>query len=182
MRDTNSPLYKHDLMAAVVVEYLARLKNSFACWQNRLAFTDTFKISRAECGFPVFQNVLELEKDQQAAKDRLQAIPSADQLRADMADFILRKKEFPLALQKSMAERIYLEEAQKGRFVPALYFAAHDQGCGEPEDDAAVLCGALGRCLTGQPICRWFTRRRSKIRPSDMVEALVTQRRQAQSG
>ena len=114
LRDTNSPLYKHDLVAAIVTEYLARLKNSFACWQNRLAFTDTFKISRAESGFPVFQNVLELEKDQIGARERLTAIPSADQLRADMADFILRKKEFPGALQKSMAERIYLEEAMKG--------------------------------------------------------------------
>ena len=114
LRDTESPLYKHDLMAGVVVEYLARLKNSFACWQNKLAFTDTFKISRAESGFPVFQNVLELERDQRGSAERLQAIPSADQLRQDMADFILRKKEFPSALQKSMAERVYLEEARKG--------------------------------------------------------------------
>lgn len=114
LRANESPLYKHDLMAVVVVEYLARLKNSFACWQNKLAFTDTFKISRAESGFPVFQNVLELEKDQHTADERLQAIPGADQLRDDMADFILRRKEFPSALQKSMAERIYLEEAKKG--------------------------------------------------------------------
>ena len=121
LRDTNSPLYNHDLVAATVTEYLARLKNSFACWHNRLAFADTFKISRAESGFPVFQNVLELEKDQAGAKERLTAIPSADQLRADMADFILRKKDFPGALQKSMAERIYLEEAMKGElFRPYL--------------------------------------------------------------
>ena len=92
LRDTNSPLYKHDLVGVIVTEYLARLKNSFACWQNRLAFTDTFKISRAESGFPVFQNVLELEKDQTGAKDRLASIPSADQLRSDMTDFILRRK------------------------------------------------------------------------------------------
>jgi hypothetical protein len=114
LRATDSPLYKHDLIAGVVVEYLARLKNSFACWQNKLAFTDTFKISRAESGFPVFQNVLELERDQRGAAERLQAIPAADQLRLDMADFILRKKEFPASLQKSMAERVYLEEAKKG--------------------------------------------------------------------
>lgn len=114
LRAEDSPLYKHDLMAGLVVEYLARLKNSFACWQNKLAFTETFKISRAESGFPVFQNVLELERDQHGAKERLQTLPSAEQLRQDMADFILRKKEFPSALQKAMAERVYLEEAMKG--------------------------------------------------------------------
>ena len=114
LRDTNSPLYKHDLVGVVVAEYLARLKNSFACWQNKLAFTETFKINRAESGFPVFQSVLELEKDQHSADERLKALPSADQLREDMADFILRRKEFPAAIQKSMAERVYLEEARKG--------------------------------------------------------------------
>jgi hypothetical protein len=105
---------RDDVLAGVITEYIARLENSFACWQNKLAFVDTFKISRAESGFPVFQNVLELENDNRTAAERLITIPLAKQLRADMADFILRKKEFPAALQKSMAERIYLEAAQKG--------------------------------------------------------------------
>ncbi len=105
---------RDDILAGVIAEYIARLENSFACWQNKLAFVDTFKISRAESGFPVFQNVLELENDNRTAAERLITIPLAKQLRADMADFILRKKEFPAALQKSMAERIYLEAAQKG--------------------------------------------------------------------
>ena len=110
-----------DILTGVLAEYIARLKNSFACWQNKLAFTDTFKISRAESGFPVFQNVLELARDHVTASERLQTIPSAKQLRADMADFILRKKEFPAALQKAMAERIYLETAQTGElFKPYI--------------------------------------------------------------
>ena len=110
-----------DILTGVLSEYIARLKNSFACWQNKLAFTDTFKISRAESGFPVFQNVLELARDHVTASERLQTIPSAKQLRADMADFILRKKEFPTALQKAMAERIYLETAQTGElFKPYI--------------------------------------------------------------
>lgn len=112
---------RDDILAGVIAEYIARLENSFACWQNKLAFTDTFKISRAESGFPVFQNVLELDRDHLTAKDRLVTIPSAAQLRADMADFILRKKEFPATLQKAMAERVYLEEAQKGElFKPYI--------------------------------------------------------------
>ena len=112
---------RDDILTGVIAEYITRLVNSFACWQNKLAFVDTFKISRAESGFPVFQNVLELDRDHATAKERLSTIPSAAQLRADMADFILRKKEFPAVLQKLMAERIYLETAQKGElFKPYI--------------------------------------------------------------
>ena len=131
LSDKNSPMYKHDLMAVVISEYLQRLENSFACWQNRLAFTSTFKVSRAESGYPVFQNVLELENDKQGAKDRLAALPEAAQLREDMADFILRHKAFPSDLQKSMAERVYLEEVQKGEFVS---FLGPSGGGGHAED------------------------------------------------
>lgn len=121
LSDQNSPMYRHDLMAGVISEYLQRLENSFACWQNRLAFAATFKVSRAESGFPVFQNVLELENDRNGAKDRLAALPDAAHMRDDMADFILRHKEFPAVLQKSMAERVYLEQVQKGElFSPYI--------------------------------------------------------------
>jgi hypothetical protein len=114
LRDENSPLYRHGLIAQVVVEYIGRLENSFACWRNRLGFTESFRISRAESGFPVFQNVLDLENDKAQAEKRIAAIPEPDALRAEMADFILRHKEFPTVLQRSMAERLYLEEARKG--------------------------------------------------------------------
>ena len=40
-------------VAKVVAEYIARLEKSFACWENRLGFMDSFRISRAESGFPV---------------------------------------------------------------------------------------------------------------------------------
>ena len=121
LSDKNSPMYRHDLMAPVISEYLQRLENSFACWQNRLAFAATFKVSRSESGYPLFQNVLELENDKLGAKERLAALPDAAQLREDMADFILRHKEFPGVLQKNMAERVYLEQVQKGElFSPFI--------------------------------------------------------------
>jgi hypothetical protein len=101
-------------VAKIVAEYIARLEKSFACWRNRLGFMESFRISRAESGFPVFQNVLELENDRRQAGQRLAGIPEADDLRAEMADFILRHKEFPAALQKSMAERLYLEDLKDG--------------------------------------------------------------------
>jgi hypothetical protein len=115
LRDDRSPLYRHETVATVVSEYLTRLERSFSCWENRLAFVKSFRISRAESGYPVFQNVLELENDRKNAEDRLAAIPQADQLRAEMADFILRHKAFPEALQRSMAERLYLEDVRNGQ-------------------------------------------------------------------
>lgn len=114
LRDERSPFYKHGIVAQVVVEYLARLEKSFSCWRNRVAFADTFRIQRAESGYPLFQNVLELENDRSRADQRLTEIPSADELRAEMVDFILRRKEFPAALQTSMAERLYLEDVKAG--------------------------------------------------------------------
>jgi hypothetical protein len=114
LRDERSKLQAHGLVAQIVSEYIVRLENSFACWRNRLGFTDSFRISRAESGFPVFQNVLELENDRRTADKRLAAIPQPVELRAEMVDFILRHKEFPTTLQRMMAERLYLEEASTG--------------------------------------------------------------------
>lgn len=121
MRDDRSPLYRHGIVARIVASYIDRLERSFSCWRNRLGFADSFKISRAESGFPIFQNVLELENDRRQANQRLASIPQADELRGEMADFILRHKEFPAALQKQMAERLYLEDVKDGLvFSPFL--------------------------------------------------------------
>lgn len=114
MRDDRSPLYQHGIVARIVAEYIGRLESSFSCWRNRLGFMESFRISRAESGFPVFQNVLELENDRRTAGERLAGIPRPDEIRAEMADFILRHKAFPSALQKSMAERLYLEAVEEG--------------------------------------------------------------------
>lgn len=114
LRDEKSPLYKHDLVAKVMAEYIARLENSFSSWRNRLGFMESFRISRAESGYPVFQNVLELENDRRNAEKRLAAIPSPEVLRAEMADFILRQRALPEDLRRSMAERLYLEQVSSG--------------------------------------------------------------------
>jgi hypothetical protein len=114
MRDDRSPLYRHGIVAKIAASYIGRLEKSFSCWRNRLGFVETFKISRAESGFPVYQNVLELENDRRQANQRLASIPEANEIRNEMADFILRHKEFPEALQKQMAERLYLEDVKDG--------------------------------------------------------------------
>jgi hypothetical protein len=114
MRDERSPLYRHELVASIMVEYLERLKHSFGCWRNRIGFTESFKISRAESGFPVFQSVLELENDKRGAEKKLAGLPDPDTIRKEMADFILRHKAKPVDLQRTMAERVYLESLKDG--------------------------------------------------------------------
>ena len=116
LRDDNSPLYQHELVARTLVPYIARLAASFESWRNRLGFATSFRISRAESGFPVYQNVLELEQDRRSAALRLAAIARPDALRADMADFILRHKAFPKEQQDRLAERLYLETVEGGAF------------------------------------------------------------------
>ncbi|UVC07140.1 hypothetical protein IHQ71_18145 [Rhizobium sp. TH2] len=110
-----------DLTATLIMKYVERLKTSLGCWENKTGFMDRFKISRAESGFPIYQNVLELENDRKTAPERLSGIPDGTKLRAEMVDFILRNKAFPEALQGRMAERLYLEEVVKGEvFSPVI--------------------------------------------------------------
>src|SRR5262245_3951710 len=123
MRDDRSPLYRHGIVARIVAGYIGRLERSFSCWRNRLGFVESFKISRAESGFPIFQNVLELENDRRQANQRLASIPEPDVLRNEMADFILRHKEFPAALQRQMAERLYLEDVKDGALFSPFVLA-----------------------------------------------------------
>jgi len=114
VNDVDSPAQKHDLLGAVVTEYIGRLRGSLRSWQDRIAFADKFKVSQAESGFPVFQNVLELENDRRDAKKRLAQMPDEDTIRKEMVDFILTKKAFPEALQRTMAERRYLTTVDSG--------------------------------------------------------------------
>jgi hypothetical protein len=123
MRDDRSPLYRHGIVARIVAEYISRLEESFVSWRNRLAFMDKFKISRADSGFPIFQNVLELENDKRQAEQRIAAIPDGETIRNEMADFILRHREFPAALQRSMAERLYLESVRNGNLFSPFILA-----------------------------------------------------------
>lgn len=119
LREDDSPLYKHDLIGAIIDEYLSLLRGSLDSWRNRIAFAETFRISQAESGFPAYRNVLELENDRKEAKKRLAAMPEEQQIRQEMVDYILTKKTFPAALQKSVAQRRYLESVQSGKhFAP----------------------------------------------------------------
>jgi len=92
MRDDRSPLYRHGIVAKIVAEYIARLDKSFSCWRNRLGFMDTFRISRADSGYPVFQNLLEMhEKNMVASADIQRRKKLADDAFARRFDEVLKK-------------------------------------------------------------------------------------------
>ncbi len=121
LADDRSPLYAHGLVGQVIIPYVDRLEATFSAWENRVGFIERFRISRADSGFPVYQNVLTLENDRATAAERLAAIPDVDTLKAEMADFILRHKTFPTALQEQIAERLYLEEiGEDAVFAPFI--------------------------------------------------------------
>lgn len=118
--DAESPLRNHALTGAIVSGYVRRLRHSFEAWENRLGFADRFRINRGESGYPLYQHVLDLERDAKNAERKLAEIPDGDTLREEMVDFILRKKKFPSATQTAMAERLYLEEVLKGEIFSPL--------------------------------------------------------------
>ncbi|MCY0096257.1 hypothetical protein [Hoeflea ulvae] len=121
LADEKSPLYAHGLVGQVIIPYVDRLEATFSAWENRVGFIERFRISRADSGFPVFQNVLTLENDRATAEERLAAMPDVETLKSEMADFILRHKEFPATLQEQIAERLYLEEIGKDAvFAPFI--------------------------------------------------------------
>ena len=77
-----------------------------------------------------------------------------DELRAEMADFILRHKEFPAALQKIDGRAALSRGRQGRRRVRPVHPGADGQGFGQSEDHAALLSGPLGVASTAPPICR----------------------------
>lgn len=114
--EQESPLYNHQLTGTILESYIDRMRQSFRAWEDRLAFSSRFRINRAESGYPLYQHVMELDKDARDANKQLAALPAADQLRKDMVDFILLKNKFPTEVQKTLAQRMYLEEVE-GREV-----------------------------------------------------------------
>ena len=137
LREEDSPLYKHELTGKILAGYILRLRHSFEAWRNRIAFAERFRINQAESGYPVFQIVLDLDSDAKDAERRLTQMPDGAALRQEMVDYILLKKQFPAASQRSMAERLYLEEVMQGdvfqpHILPETVKVSANQTSGRP--------------------------------------------------
>ena len=117
LNDDASPTKTHNIVGRIAALYLDELKASFSAWQNRVLFTERFRISKAESGFPAFHNILDLANDAKRADTELAALPELDELKEDMADFILTKKRFPEEIQRQLSQRSYYEDlVGKGLF------------------------------------------------------------------
>ena len=116
LTDPGTGLREHDLIGRVVVSYVERLRAAFECWRMRLAFAEKFRVNRTESGFPSHQDVLELVNDAKGAEERLATLPRGEAIRSEMVDFILRRREYPAELQRTMAQRVYLEHLMQADF------------------------------------------------------------------
>ena len=154
LREDESPLYQHDVIGAVVTNYLKRLRSSLASWEDRISFADKFRISQSESGFPAFQNVLDLDNDRKDAKKRLAGLSTEDQIREEMVDFILRKKQFPAALQKTMAERRYLESVQRGLHFSPFVLPKTIRVSVNSKKPKGPTMSSIGATTMALPICR----------------------------
>ncbi len=103
-----------DLTATLVMKYVERSRPRSPAGKNKIGFMDRFRISRAESGFPVFSECAGTGERSPLRPRKARRPADAGRLKAEMVDFILRNKAFPKELQSRIAERLYLEEAQKG--------------------------------------------------------------------
>ena len=108
------------IINSVALNHLGRLRRNFQAWDMRRMYSDTFQVDAMESGFPVFRNVLDLERTKTRIDERIAEVPDVATIRSEMLDLILKFKQHPGALQKTMAERLYLEILQKGPVFPAF--------------------------------------------------------------
>ncbi len=109
VRVQSAQVKRNNLIYRALSGHLARLRHSFTCWQHKCHFAESFKIDRAESGFPLFQNVLDLSADHARRQERLLDMPSAAQIREEMLEMLLKYKQFPRIQQRTMAERVLLD-------------------------------------------------------------------------
>ncbi|MGL4405929.1 MAG: hypothetical protein ACRCT6_09225 [Notoacmeibacter sp.] len=120
MREERAGVEDHALIAEAVSATIAKLQQSLNAFSNKQAFSPGLRIAQGDSGFPAFQHILELTADKAKAEMRLGQLANADTLRAEMADYILRRKAFPNELRADLAERLYLESVKGGDFMGAL--------------------------------------------------------------
>ncbi len=120
MREERAGVEDHALIAEAVSGTIAKLQRSLTAFANKQAFSPGLRIAQGDSGFPAFQHILELTADKAKSETRLGQLASADTLRAEMADYILRRKAFPTELRADLAERLYLESVKGGDFLGAL--------------------------------------------------------------
>jgi len=105
---------KHNLIYQIVNLHLGHLRWAFECWKKNVWFVDKFNIDLVDSGMPTYQHILQLENDRARLAEQLAELPEPGQIKNEMAELLLKYKQFPDGLQKTMAERLYFDALQKG--------------------------------------------------------------------
>jgi hypothetical protein len=163
------------IVAKIVAEYIARLEAPFESWRNRLAFVDAFKISRAESGFLCSRTCWNWKTTGgRWSSASPNSAPTSCGRRWRTSSCAWR---FPAALQKSMAERLYLEDV-KAASSSAVHAGADGKGVGQSQERTAVI-SSTGRASTAAANLPLIYMATSRIRPGHGSPA-CRQERQAQ--
>ena len=99
---------RHNLIHRICKMHLDRLKVAHECWEYSTRFWDAFKIDTQDSGFPIFQHMLQLENDRSSADRRLEELPTAQQIRREMVEKLLRYRQHPGDLQKQQRKILIL--------------------------------------------------------------------------
>ncbi len=83
---------------------------------------DQLDIDKVESGFPVYRELMQMAVDRAQIDRHLDRLPSAEQLRRQIVDHILRERTPPRRLQYAMSQRVYYERLAKGD----LFLAQND--------------------------------------------------------
>lgn len=105
---------KHNLIYEVVNLHLGHLRWAFECWKKQVWFLDKFNIDLVDSGLPSFQHVLQLQNDHARIEEQLADLPEPAQIKNEMAELMLKYKQFPAVLQKTMGQRLYYDALEQG--------------------------------------------------------------------
>ncbi|WP_371225771.1 hypothetical protein [Roseovarius sp. 2305UL8-3] len=85
-------------------------------------FFGSMSMDTHESGFPVFNELLVMANDAQQARQHLENLSSAAELKQQMVEQIISQRQIPTKLQFAMSQRLYYEELIKGH----LFWARND--------------------------------------------------------
>ena len=140
LRDDRSPLYRHGLVARSSPNTSRGWRPPSPAGATGSASWSSSASRAPRAAFRCSRTCWNWKTTAARPRERLAAIPAADELRAEMADFILRHKEFPGALQKIDGRAaLSRRRARTGDRLRAVHAAADDQGLGQSED----RCGPI---------------------------------------
>lgn len=88
-------------------------------------FFGSLAIDRRESGFPMIAELLTMANDAQQARGHLDGMPTAEQLKDQMARVIISDQELPTKLQFALSQRFYYEELLRGE----LFWAQNHPVC-----------------------------------------------------